>query len=94
MTEQNKSNQKHMKKESLPAQATGERKPVLKKPRRKWMIPRADAGERWLKQHQREAYLRELGEGTTPHGRQLLRHLSLANSQFEFLENRSDPSLP
>lgn len=75
MTEQNKSNQKHMKKGSLPVQATGERKPVLKKPRRKWIIPRTDAGERWLTQQHDEARLRKMAEGTTPHGRELLRHL-------------------
>ena len=64
-----------MREESLPTQATANPKPVLKKPRRKWIIPRADAGQRWLKQGHEEARLRKLSEGTTPHGRELLRHL-------------------
>jgi hypothetical protein len=61
--------------QSLPTQATANCKPVVKKPRRKWIIPRADAGERWQQQQHEEAYLRKLGQGTTPHGRELLRHL-------------------
>jgi len=75
MTQYAKSKKINTKEASRPTQATGNWKPVLKKPRRKWIIPRVDAAELMRKQQCEEARLKAIREGTTPHGRELFRHL-------------------
>ena len=64
-----------MKPSEHQAQRDNNHIPVIKRPRRKWSIPRVDAGERLVKAREEETRLKALSEGTTPQGRELFRHL-------------------
>jgi hypothetical protein len=75
MNKPNASHEKLIKSDEGQARVYGHHVPVLKRPRRKWSIPRPDAGERLAKGKQEESRLNALKEGTTPYGRELLRHL-------------------
>ena len=84
MTQRTKLNTEHMREKresSRQTQAAIHCKPVLKKPRRQWMIPRTDAAELALQQRREEDRLRALAEGTMPHARELLRHLMWSTEQ-------------
>ena len=50
-------------------------KPVTKRPRREWEIPRIDAQQRALAYQKEETRLKAIAEGTTPHGREILRKI-------------------
>lgn len=56
--------------------------PVRKLPRRKWCIPRIDEAERIKQDFQEEERLKRLAEGTTPHGRELLRKIVWSAEQL------------
>jgi hypothetical protein len=64
-----------MKPNEQQAQHNNNHIPVIKRPRPKWSIPRVDEGEQLVNEQQEEARLKALAEGTTPLGRELLRHL-------------------
>src|SRR6266496_4980111 len=54
---------------------------VIAVPKRKWQIPRLDEMSRRREVERDESSLKQLGEGTTPQGRELLRKLKFLCKQ-------------
>src|SRR6478609_8882401 len=71
----NKTNTYHPKIMNASSPKPSNLRPVMRRPRSEWRIPRIDASNRLLLQRQEAAQHQKIMEGTTPHGRELLRKI-------------------